>query len=183
MTGRRLRVARTTCPLDRLAALDFSGVARCLPPRQLTSPMVKQAAPGCPLNCRYRGKAEDIGAVVAWPLTAKPERLIWAYADAPAGPTPPPRSGSMPGATEVVARTEFVLLNRNHAGSRLVDHVDLGDFDRLPLFLGRAFLRAHARTLNLGLRFFRLRVLCRILRPSLAPALPRFELFLRVATR
>ena len=35
-----------------------------------------------------------------------PERLIWAYADAPAGPTPSPRSGSMPGAMEVAVRTE-----------------------------------------------------------------------------
>jgi len=86
----------------------------------------------------------------------------------------------------------FVLCGSNHAGGRLLDD-DCG-FDRRfdrhlrgwssfhclrrPLFLGRRFLRVHARALDLGFRFFRCRVLCSHLARRLSACLAAFRTFL-----
>ena len=78
----------------------------------------------------------------------------------------------------------IVLLNGNHAGSRLVDHVDLGGFDRLrpPLFWPRVSLRSCPRAepwTSLSL----VSVLCRHIAPKLGACLAAFRALLRVATR
>src|SRR6516165_6568919 len=87
----------------------------------------------------------------------------------------------------------FVLCDSNHAGGLLLDDVDDCGFDRgyrhlcdwspfhclrRPLFLGRRFLRAHARALDLRFRFFWCRVLCSHLARRLSACLAAFRTFL-----
>ena len=116
---------------------------------------------------------------------------------------PAPRLGSRPDEMGVAGPNQFVLRNTNHAGHWLIDHVDDRVFDdwHTTTFLG-AFLGAFLAAV-FGGRFFltagfgaplparrTLDFACfgvvrfaAFLRAGLALALPRFELFLRVATR
>ena len=119
---------------------------------------------------------------------------------------PARRLGSRPDEIGVAGPNQFVLRNDNHAGDRFLDHVDDRVFDRhnhlffcaflgaflgaflAAVFGGRFFLTAGfgaplpaRRTLDFAC--FGVVRFAAFLRAGLALALPRFELFLRVATR
>jgi hypothetical protein len=101
---------------------------------------------------------------VLWPLA-----LIWTYVDVPAGPVPSPRWGSPPGEMEVSTGISTNCLLSAVSGGRF--------------FLATGFVALMPARRTLDFAFFGVACFAAILRAGLALGLPRFEPFLRAATR
>ena len=141
-------------------------------------------------SLRWRCKPGEWPEIVLWPLA-----LISAYVDVPAGPVPSPRWGSPPGEMEVAVRTDSYSVATTALGAGcsmtsiivvltgisitcLLSAVSGGCF-----FLAAGFVALMPVRRILDFAFFGVACFAAILRAGLALALPRFELFLRAATR